>query len=224
MLLRLSKAVVRTILATPPVPRVVPDSVFDGFGWCPSDILEWRRPDAWAPEAEVSATNPAGMIFVIRERNGAPGTAESLPRELARLHAPGLGLDGEWALAPYAIDDATDQLYEKRVAPGSVLWLAATDLPGLVWGLHDWAHFHSHGPFVARAMTELQCDLTALVWLRLNRRAIGIDDATCELARRRLSRVARDRFEEEGAPVPEDCLSADLVSEVECGLTSGRAG
>ena len=43
MLLRPMARVVR--LATPPVLRVVPDGVFDAFGWCDSDALEWRAPD-----------------------------------------------------------------------------------------------------------------------------------------------------------------------------------
>ena len=208
MLHRLSEAVVRTILATPPVGCVVPGSVFDAFGWCPSDVLEWRRPDLWTPDGDVTAANPGGMVFVMRE------ACEFLPRELALLHAPGLGLSGEWALAPYAIDDATDELYARRVAPGSLLWLAAGDLAGLVWGLHDWAHFHNHGPFEQRAWTELQCDLTALVWLRQNRRDVGIDDATWERARCALSGVALRRFVEEGAPYQEDWLSAERLVDL----------
>ncbi len=195
----------RTILATPPVRRIVPDAVFDGFGWWPSDTLEWRRPDVWAPRANVTETNPAGMVFVMRE------ACVFLPRELASLHAPGLGLSDEWALAPYAIDDATDQLFARRIPPGSLLWLAAGDLAGLVWGLHDWAHFHNHGPFEARALTELQCDAAALAWLFLNRRAAGVDDATCEGVRLALSGVARGRFAEEGAPYDADWLSRERV-------------
>lgn len=206
MLHRLSEAVVRTILATPPAVRVVPESVFDAFGWCPSDVLEWRRPDHFSPDGEVTAANPGGMVFVMR--NPCP----FLPRELARLHAPGLGLSLEWALAPYGIDDATDELYARRVAPGSLLWLAAADLAGLVWGLHDWAHFHNHGPFEARASTELQCDLTALAWLWLNRSVTGVTEATWERARASLSGVALARFAEEGSPVPsEDSLSAERI-------------
>jgi hypothetical protein len=208
MLLRLAEAVVRTILVTPPVSRVVGDSVFDAFGWCPSDVLEWGRPDPWTPDegTDVTATNPAGMVFVMRQ------PCDFLPRELARLHAAGLGLSGEWALAPYGIDDATDELYARRVAPGSLLWLAARDLAGLVWGLHDWAHFHNHGAFEQRALTELQCDVASLVWLWLNRSAAGIDDSTWERARLALSAVARARFAEEGASPPADGpLSADRL-------------
>jgi hypothetical protein len=213
MVLRLSEAVVRTILATPPIRRVVPDSVFDAFGWCPSDTLEWRRSDAWTRPAhgtsvEVTEANPPGMVFVMRE------ACEFLPRELARLHAPGIGLSDEWALAPYGIDDASDELYARRVVPGSLLWLFARDLAGLVWGLHDWAHFHNHGPFEARALTELQCDVAALVWLWLNRSAVGIDDATWERARLALSGVALGRFSEEGVPFPVDCLSAERLVAV----------
>jgi hypothetical protein len=191
--------VVRTILATPPVRRVVPSGVFDAFGWCASDTLEWRRPERWSPSPAICETNPARMVFVTRE------TCDFLPLELARLHAPGIGLTDEWALAPYGIDDATDELYARRVPPGRLLWLAADDLAGLVWGLHDWAHFHNHGPFDDPPRTELQADLCALAWLWLNRREIGIDDATWEEARRAVVSVAAARFSgaaDDGALLP----------------------
>jgi len=201
MVLRL--VVVRTILATPPVPRFVPDFVFDGFGWCDSGTLEWCRPASWGAEAEVTATNPSGMVFVLRE------ACEFLPQELARLHVPDVGLRDEWALAPHGIDDATDELHARGVAPSSLLWLATSDLPGLVWGLHDWAHFHNHGPFEARALTELQCDASALIWLWINRAAVGIDDATWQRTRSALSGVAAARFAEEGGTFSPEWLSAE---------------
>jgi hypothetical protein len=215
MVLRL--VVVRTFLETPPVPRIVPDHVFDGFGWAESHSLEWRRSDHFVvrtPESveEITAQNPPGMIFVLRE------LCEFLPRELARLHVSGLGLTSEWALAPYGIDDATDELFHRDVAPERLLWLAAEDLAGLVWGLHDWSHFHNHGPFEARALTELQCDAAALVWLRLNRAAIGIDDATWDAARIALETVARSRFVEEGEPYSPHWLSATHLLELEHNL------
>ena len=103
------------------------------------------------------------MVFVLH------GRSDFLPRELARLHAFGLGLADEEALAPWGIDDATDGLYAHRVRPRDALWLAADNLNALFWGLHDWAHFHNHGPFEQRAWTELQCDASALAWLWKNR-------------------------------------------------------
>jgi hypothetical protein len=145
------------------------------------------------------------MAFVLR----SPCTF--LPLELARLHVEGLELSDEWALAPYGIDDATDRLFEERVTPESLLWLAASDLPGLVWGLHDWAHFHNHGPFVARAWTELQCDAAALVWLWVNRGAVGIDDAAWHGARTALAEVARGRFADEGEEFSPAWLAADRL-------------
>jgi hypothetical protein len=119
-----------------------------------------------------------------------------LPRELASLHAFGYGLKDEWALAPYAIDDATDLLYERRVRPRDVLWLAAPTLDALVWGLHDWAHFHNHGPFDDAPTTELQCDLVAFAWLRLNADRIGVDEGTLERVRRELVALSASRFSE----------------------------
>jgi hypothetical protein len=208
MVLRL--LVVRTILATPPLPCLVPDEVFDGFGWSVSHSLEWRRGAGWSPTSgeAITSTNPAGMVFVLRE------SCSFLPQELARLHAPGLGLTSEQALAPYGIDDATDELFLRGVPPESLLWLVANDLPGLVWGLHDWSHFHNHGPFEARAMTELQCDAAALVWLWLNHVDVGVTDSVWEETRVALSRVAASRFREEGGDIGPDWLSAGRLIEL----------
>lgn len=205
---------VRTILGTPPTPRVVPADVFDAFGWCSSDVLEWWRPDVWDASADVTAANPPRMVFVMRKE------CDFLPRELARVHSPGLGLENEWALAPYAIDDATDELHARRVAPGSLFWLAAADLPGLVWGLHDWSHFHNHGPFDARAMTELQCDTAALVWLFLNLASVGIGDADWERVRRSLAGIAASRFADEGASFDAAWLARERLVEIAEELTS----
>jgi hypothetical protein len=152
------------------------------------------------------------MVFVFQD------ACDFLPQEQASLHAFGLGLEGELALAPYAIDDATDLLYERRKRPRDLLWLAADNLNALVWGLHDWAHFHNHGPFVERAWTELQCDSAALVWLRLNQRAVGIDDTTWERACDEVTVISRARFEGERktfdasalAPEPLRALAATL--------------
>ena len=136
------------------------------------------------------------MVFVFHAE------CEFLPRELAALHATGMGLTDEWALAPYAIDDATDELYARRVEPASLLWLAADNLNALFWGLHDWAHFHNHGPFEERAWTELQCDASALAWVRANRAVLGIDDRTVARLEAEVREVCRGRFEGEGRAVP----------------------
>jgi hypothetical protein len=187
-------------LATPPVARLVPDGVFDAFGWCASDVLEWRAPEGtWDDATPIDGADPARMVFVVRT-----GAAEFLPRELACLHAFGLGLTDEEALAPWGIDDATDELHARRVRPRDALWLAADNLNALFWGLHDWAHFHSHGPFVERAWTELQCDATALAWLWENRALVPrLDEATWERTRRSVVALSRQRFEGEGRALDE---------------------
>jgi hypothetical protein len=191
-------------LATPPVTRVVPEGVFDAFGWCDSDALEWRAPDgAWDDATPIDGSDPARMVFVTR-----PGVAPFLPRELACLHAFGLGLTDEEALAPWAIDDATDELHAHRVRPGDALWLAADNLNALFWGLHDWAHFHSHGPFEQRAWTELQCDATALAWLWLNRALVPLEAPAWERVRRDVTALSRGRFAGEGLVLGETLLEA----------------
>lgn len=111
------------------------------------------------------------MAFVFRSPSGVRG----VPAELARLHVGrAYGLNDERCIAPYAIDDATDELFSQRIEPHSALWLATNNLDGLFWGLHDWAHFHSHGSFEERTANELQCDLSALCWLWLNRQSAGV--------------------------------------------------
>lgn len=197
---------ISAMLVTPPIARIVPSDVFDAFGWCSSDELEWGRPsDRFDATARVTSANPARMAFVMRE------DCDYLPRELARLHVFGLGLGDEWALAPWGIDAATDALFEHRRRPGDLFWLAAESIEGLTWGLHDWAHFHNHGPFEARAWTELQCDATALVWLWLNRRTIGLGDATWERVRLDLVALSRDRFASESLPFDETLLAPDAL-------------
>ncbi len=194
-------------LRVPPVPRIVPDGVFDAFGWCETDLLEWRRPSTgFLASTRLTDGNPARMVFVLRE------PCDFLPRELARLHATGLGLEDEWALAPYGIDDATDELFARRVAPGRLLWLAADNLNALFWGLHDWSHFHNHGPFERVAWTELQCDAAALSWLWLNRRAIGLDERTWARARDEVALLSRARFVAEGIAFDPDLLSRSRAS------------
>jgi hypothetical protein len=154
----------------------------------------------------VDGSDPARMVFVTR-----PGAGLFLPRELARLHAFGLGLAEEDALAPWAIDEATDGLYARRVRPGDALWLAADNLNALFWGLHDWAHFHNHGPFEQRAWTELQCDVTALAWLWENRARIPVGEAAWERVRRGVVQLSRVRFAGEGAVLDEALLDAEAI-------------
>jgi hypothetical protein len=202
-----SMPVTTTILDVPPMPRVVPDGVFDAWSWCPSDVIEWRRPASTTLEpTPIEGDNPAGLAFVMREAGDA--AASFLPSELARLHVFGYGLDTELALAPWGIDDATDLLYEHRARPRDVFWLAANTLESLVWGLHDWAHFHNHGPFDQPAFTELQCDLVALAWLRGNAARIGLDERTLEKVARDLAALSQRRFAEEKLPEPVADLEA----------------
>ncbi len=213
--------VIKTTLAVPSLPRI-PGSVlyphdegqrarhervFDAWAWCASDVLEWRRPSSAArldTAQRLDSDNPSELAFVFYSGAGCT----FLPRELARLHARGYGLEDEWALAPYAIDDATDLLYERRVRPRDVLWLAASSLRALVWGLHDWAHFHNHGPFDEPARTELECDMVALSWLRSNRAAAGLDDADLTRIAADLAALSRSRFATEGTAPPEIDLDA----------------
>ena len=152
----------------------------------------------------IDSQNPAELVFVFKE--GANSTF--LPRELARFHAKGYGLEEEWALAPYAIDDATDLLYERRTRPRDLFWLAASSLRALVWGLHDWAHFHNHGPFDEPALTELASDEVALAWLRLNREAIALDERDLARVASELAALASSRFEAERKRPPVDDLVA----------------
>ena len=192
-------------LAVPPVPRIVPDGVFDAFAWCRSDKLDWRRPAAWDGTTSVTASNPSGLAFVFRT------PCEWLPREIGALHVPSLAGAQEWVLAPYAIDDATDGLHATQTPPGDLFSLAAAHLAALAWGLHDWAHFHNHGPFDARAWTELQCDAAALVWLWANRGVVGLDHATWERTRRAFLDLSRTRFVEEGGVLDETLLEPDRL-------------
>ncbi|HSY25380.1 MAG TPA: hypothetical protein VK841_24820 [Polyangiaceae bacterium] len=163
---------------------------------------------AWDTGVRLDGSDPARMVFVLR------GACDFLPCELARWHAFGLGLTGEWALAPWGIDAATDELYAHRVRPGDLLWLAADNLNALFWGLHDWAHFHNHGPFEDRAWTELQCDAGALAWLWINRERAEIREATWERLRCDVVALAAARFAGEGIAFDEGMLSAPRVRDV----------
>lgn len=203
-------------LATPPLASLVPPGIFDAFGWCTSDWLEWRSPTpaggaartAWDGATSVDGGDPARMVFVLR-----PGAAPFLPRELARVHAFGLGLTDEQALAPWAIDDATDGLHAHGTRPRDALWLAADNLNALFWGLHDWAHFHNHGAFAPhqRAWTELQCDASALSWLWVNRRRVPLPEGDWERVRGQVAALSRGRFLEDDALAGEGLLEAARV-------------
>ncbi len=195
----------RVVLRTPPLPCLVPDGVFDAFGWCASEQLVWRKPIGPIARGEpITADNPPRMAFVFR----AGARSVDLPRELAHLHVGALAEEHEWALAPWAIDDATDGLYAARAPAGEVFELAGDRLTALVWGLHDFAHFHNHGPFEERAWTELQCDAAALVWLLINASAIGLSDEAWETARRELADLGRSRFASEEKSFDEAAMSA----------------
>lgn len=174
------------------MPLVVSEGVFDAWRWCDSDFVEvdWRPRSRFEDEPTIGAENPSGLVFVMSD------TCTFLPRELARLHAPEFDFGDRWALAPYAIDDATDGLYAQRVRPRDVLSLAANSLRALVWGLHDWVHFHNHGPFDDPPRTELQCDLVALAWLRRNREAIGVPETAVERVAGDLAALSHARLTE----------------------------
>ncbi len=185
----------RIFLDVPPEPCVVPARVFDAFGWCESDVLELVTPGALDVSREVTADNPPGLVFLMH------AACTFLPRELARLHAGWIEDEAAWSLAPWAIDEATDLLHERGVRPRDVLAVACENLHQLVWGLHDWAHFHNHGPFVERAWTELQCDVAALSWLARNRGALGLGVETLGAVQRTLVAASRRRFADEALDV-----------------------
>jgi hypothetical protein len=200
-----------TVLATPPVGSIVSPGVFDDFGWCASDDLAWRRPfERWESTTPIDGADPARMVFVVHAHVPAAERV-FLPRELARLHATGLGLQDEEALAPWAIDEATDGFHARRARPRDLLWLAADNLNALFWGLHDWAHFHNHGPFIEVAWTELQCDATALAWLWENRQRLPIDPETWERARGQVEALCAARFASEGKVLDPCALAACRV-------------
>jgi hypothetical protein len=196
------------MLAVPAMPCVIEGGVFDAWSWCASDTLAWWHhgldvldASSASSHGPVDTTNPPSLVFLIHD----VATCAFLPRELACLHARGFGLgEDAWALAPYGIDDATDLLYEHRTRPRDALTLLAPSLPALVWGLHDWAHFHNHGPFDDPPTTELGCDLVALAWLRHNRTAVGLDEAALARVATSLAEVTRRRFADAGRAAPCD--------------------
>jgi hypothetical protein len=212
-------------LDTPPVPYLCEDAarVFDAFAWCASRDLEWRYPEGrWDPSTALDGTNPQRMVFVFYgERRASSISMPSmplLPREPAFVHAPGLGLtQSDQALAPWAIDEATDGLFATHIEPREVFWLAADNSNALFWGLHDWAHFHNHGPFAPgmRAWTELQCDGAALVWLLLAAAPDAeVTHERWERLRAEAVAVSRERFAGEGLSFDEGVLAADRLQAI----------
>jgi hypothetical protein len=185
-----------------PVRCVTPGDVWDDYGWCPPTFVTVRTLDslgnAFAPP---SMKNPEDLWFVVKNRRLLQtSTLAPLPIELGEVHTRTLTQRDEWVLAPYGIDDATDFLWEARIAADDVFELATKSVAGLFWGLHDWCHFHNHGPFIERAWTELQCDLSALAWIL--HQSIGLTktqkDSLIEGTRER----CQTRFHEEGKPWP----------------------
>ena len=195
-----------TLLETPPIPQLVPADIFDAFGWCRSTSLLWISSGSLDVTTPVTTDNPPGMVFLL------DAECTFLPRELAYLHVPALiappERDTTWALAPYAIDDATDRLFEHGAAPKSLLELATGSLAGLFWGLHDWAHFHNHGPFEEhqRALNELQCDVAALAWIHHNSAQIRLNPAVWNGLRRDVLTLAKARLANAPARADVDLL------------------
>lgn len=188
-----------TVLRVPPIACVAPTGIFDAFGWCESTELTLRFPfSGLSPDLPLTSDNPPGMAFVFLDK------CDFLPSELASLHVPTLATTKERILAPYAIDDATDDLHALQMEPGGLMCLATDSFAGVFWGLHDWAHFHNHGPFEEgqRAWTELQCDLAAISWLRANREALAMSDAQFDVLLTEWEPVAVNRFHEEGHEPP----------------------
>jgi hypothetical protein len=189
----------RLELATPPLRLLVDPPVFDDFRWCPPTTLTVRLPEGALPPGPVpTSRNPPGLAFVFL----AQTEALALPRELAHLHVGRLSTEEEWCLAPWGIDAATDGLWEQRAIPNRHFALAAETLEALFWGLHDWVHFHHHGPFDRVAETEVQCDFGALAWIAWNRAILPIDDAAFEPLAKAVARLAAARLVLEALPVP----------------------
>lgn len=120
-----------TRLLVPPQRCVVAAGVFDAWSWCESDHIEWWPCDL-ARRRITDGTNPSDLLFLMH------ADCSFLPKERAELHAPQIPANHEWALAPWAIDDATDGFFEQRVRPRDILSLHAPSIPAVVWGLHDW--------------------------------------------------------------------------------------
>lgn len=165
----------KKLLRTPPIARVVESEVFDAYGWSTSDVVVWNHPEDLVARP-LALSNPTRQLFLFREEFFASraDAEEILPREKGEGHWPAFFGKDEWVLAPYAIDDATDELFAHRLAASSVLELVADSLAGVFWGFHDWMHFHHHGPFTDVPRTELQCDVGAFVWTDVNRELLGL--------------------------------------------------
>lgn len=156
-------------LSTGSIERLVDSAVLPAHEWTRPRWLDVLTPATLDMDSQITADNPPRMLFVL-----ASTATLDLPAESGVLHFRELP-EHSRVLAPWAIDDATDRLFETRTPPEELLCLATDSLRGLFWGLHDWAHFHSHGPFERIAETELQCDVAALVWLWEARASFSID-------------------------------------------------
>lgn len=188
-----------TKIATPPLRRLVEAAVFDDFRWCSPTTLTLRLPEGRLPAGpDPTSRNPPGLAFVFSDSSAI----SSLPRELAHLHVGRLSTEEEWCLAPWGIDAATDGLWEERAEPSANFSLAVTTLEALFWGLHDWVHFHHHGPFERVAETELQCDFGALAWIAWNRAILPIDEPAFAPLAKAVAKLAAARLVGEGLAVP----------------------
>jgi hypothetical protein len=193
------------ICEVPPIACVTPAPVWDAFAWHPSTTLRVRLPKGELSGTRPSAQNPADLHFVFI------GPDLGLPKELARLHTPNLANESEYVLAPYAIDDATDVLHAEHAEPKATFEAAVTSAAALFWALHDWSHFHNHGPFIERAWTELQCDQAALYWTLHNRSLFALETAWLRALITEAEARSVERFRDENVEVP--AILAKLTRE-----------
>ena len=189
-------------LSTGSIERLVDSAVLPAYEWTAPRWLDLHVPRGGMDlESRITADNPPRMLFVL-----ASHCTLALPAESGPLHLGTLPADSR-VLAPWAIDAATDLLFETQTPPEELLSLATDSLRGVFWGLHDWAHFHSHGPFERIAETELQCDVSALVWLWEARAELAIDLARYAAVVTDVVGIWEERFRAEGlAHDPEPAL------------------
>lgn len=178
-------------LSTTSVECLVDAAVLPAFEWSTPRWLDVCLIDPFDRDSPITADNPPRMLFHVHSANTL-----ALPTELGALHLAGLDSDLQ-VLAPWAIDDATDRLFATQTPAEEVLALITDSLRGVFWGLHDWAHFHSHGPFERVAETELQCDLAALAWMWDNREVLTLDAQTMLALATRVAELWRARFRAE---------------------------
>ena len=153
-----------------------------------------------------TAPTRARMVFVLHGRRAISCRASSRAstRSASGSSTKRRSLRGPSTTRPTS-------LYAHRVRPRDALWLAADNLNALFWGLHDWAHFHNHGPFEQRAWTELQCDASALAWLWKNRARSASRSDAWERVRDEAVLLSRQRFAAEGGTFDEALLAAERL-------------